>query len=337
MQGGRRGGGSFFGYDPFADFGGFGGLGSHSNMLSSFFGGRDPFDDPFFTRPFGSPFASMFEPGVFGPNSSPFAGAAPSGFIEHQEPQHNKRRGPVIEEINSDDEKVEGESASKTKDNPRKHLKLDKQPYVEVPDDEADGGRNKHILHRNEFSNIRQPQSQSQSFTFQSSTVSYGGTNGAYYTKSMTKRTGSDGVSFEEFKEADSTTGHANHRVSRGLHDMGHTLSRKLNHDGRVDSMQMLHNLNEDELTGFEQAWEGSAGRHLSGWRQSLEGGNNTGKVEPSGGGQVDRRGWALPSTQRVEHPGSGNPRMVNGNEAAYMPRTGRRAADRGSYGRTRA
>ena len=36
---------------------------------------------------------------------------------------------------------------------------------------------------------------QAQSFTFQSSMVTYGGSNGAYYTSSTTKRTGSDGVS----------------------------------------------------------------------------------------------------------------------------------------------
>lgn len=33
------------------------------------------------------------------------------------------------------------------------------------------------------------------SFTFQSSSVSYGGANGAFYTTSNTRRTGSDGVS----------------------------------------------------------------------------------------------------------------------------------------------
>lgn len=90
---------------------------------------------------------------------------------------------------------------------------------------------------------------QAHSFTYQSSTVTYGGSNGAYYTNSMTKRTGSDGVSknaevfliknklllilsltiivcylgfqlrFEEYKEADSVTGQAAHRLSRGIHD----------------------------------------------------------------------------------------------------------------------
>lgn len=36
---------------------------------------------------------------------------------------------------------------------------------------------------------------QAHSFTFQSSTVTYGGSNGAYYTASTTRRAGSDGVS----------------------------------------------------------------------------------------------------------------------------------------------
>lgn len=36
---------------------------------------------------------------------------------------------------------------------------------------------------------------QAQSFTFQSSSVTYGGSNGAYYTSSTTRRAGSDGVS----------------------------------------------------------------------------------------------------------------------------------------------
>lgn len=40
----------------------------------------------------------------------------------------------------------------------------------------------------------RQMQPQNCSFSFQSSTVTYGGANGAYYTSSMTRRTGSDGV-----------------------------------------------------------------------------------------------------------------------------------------------
>lgn len=43
--------------------------------------------------------------------------------------------------------------------------------------------------------NRAQRQPQAHSFTFQSSSVTYGGANGAYYTTSKTRRTGSDGVS----------------------------------------------------------------------------------------------------------------------------------------------
>lgn len=39
-------------------------------------------------------------------------------------------------------------------------------------------------------------QPQAHTFTYQSSTVTYGGINGAYYTASNTRRTGSDGVSW---------------------------------------------------------------------------------------------------------------------------------------------
>lgn len=58
--------------------------------------------------------------------------------------------------------------------------------------------RSKQIHYGNEFGQRQmqhfQPQPQGQSFTFQSSTVTYGGANGAYYTSSRTRRTGSDGV-----------------------------------------------------------------------------------------------------------------------------------------------
>lgn len=194
---GRRGrDNNFSDFDPFAGFGGFGSMGGPQSMISSFFGGRDPFDDPFFSRPFGS----MFESSFFGGNGTPFPGAPQPGFIEQESPA-NKRRGPVIEELNSDDEHTEDGGSKKTKDNSRKHSRLAGEPYVEIPDDVPDGGadgRNRQIQHRNEFSNMMnnaQRPSQSRCYTFQSSTVSYGGANGAYYSKSMAKRAGSDGVS----------------------------------------------------------------------------------------------------------------------------------------------
>jgi myeloid leukemia factor 1 len=60
------------------------------------------------------------------------------------------------------------------------------------------GKKIRHLPGRNEYNrfNAQQPQPQTRSFSFQSSTVSYGGPNGAYYTSSKTRRTGSDGVSF---------------------------------------------------------------------------------------------------------------------------------------------
>ncbi|KAE8809620.1 Superkiller viralicidic activity 2-like protein 2 [Hordeum vulgare] len=49
--------------------------------------------------------------------------------------------------------------------------------------------------------------------------------------------------------------------------------------DGKVDSTQILHNLNEDELPGFEESWKGNAGQHLPGWNQNagISNGDNSG------------------------------------------------------------
>ncbi|CAI0413513.1 unnamed protein product [Linum tenue] len=220
MQGGRGGGDPFsgFGGDPFAGFGGFGGFGGRRSMLSGIFEGRNPFDDPFFTRPFGGM------------------------YIEHQAPVPNRSQGPIIEELESDDEKQDADK--ERKENSRKHGRSGKGPYVEEVDEEYEGKRNRH----NNFSRVQSKPPQSQSFVFQSSSVSYGGAGGTYYTSSKTRRTGSDGVTYEESKEADSSTGKASHRISRGLHNKGHTIARKLNSDGNVDSQQILHNLEQGEL-----------------------------------------------------------------------------------------
>uniref|UniRef100_A0A453G6Z5 Uncharacterized protein n=1 Tax=Aegilops tauschii subsp. strangulata TaxID=200361 RepID=A0A453G6Z5_AEGTS len=123
-------------------------------------------------------------------------------------------------------------------------------------------------------------QPHSRSSTYQSSTVTYGGINGAYYTASKTRRSGSDGITIEESKEADTTTKEGTHRISRGIHDKGHSVTRKLKSDGKVDSTQILHNLNEDELPGFEESWKGNAGPHLPGWNQNagISNGDNSGK-----------------------------------------------------------
>ncbi|XP_056690850.1 uncharacterized protein [Spinacia oleracea] len=48
----------------------------------------------------------------------------------------------------------------------------------------------------------------------------------------------------DDCKEADKRTDEATHRISRGLYEKGHSVTRKLNSDGNVD-IQTLYNLNE--------------------------------------------------------------------------------------------
>ncbi|XP_028807296.1 uncharacterized protein LOC114762009 [Neltuma alba] len=302
MQRGRGGRDPFFDFgSPFGDFGSpfgdFGSFGPPGSLLSNFFGDRNPFDDPFFTRPFGG----MLESSIFGPPRDLFPNMHPSGYLEHQAPASRSSRGPVIEELDADDEKEDSEQSKGKR--PRNSQPGDK-PLVMHPDDEDEGNRRKYLQSRNEFNRFNdigsQPQGpQGHSFCFQSSSVSYGGPNGAYYTSSRTRRTGSDGVSFEESKEANSATREASHRISRGLHNKGHSLNRKLNSDGNVESMQTLHNLNEDELSGFEEAWQGKAQKYLPGWAGNVGAGCSR-QIEQGGQG-----GWALPSTEGANRMGT--------------------------------
>lgn len=156
MQGGGRGRGNgdpFFGFnDPFTGFGG---------GMPSLFGGRDPFDDPFFTNPFGgmlqqpnpfghsggSPFGSnLFGPygnpfgsSLFGPNGNPFMDSHAPRIHEHRQFLPNSSTGPIIEEQNSDDEKDEPEAGHGRKENSRQHSRYARQPYVEQPYERTEG------------------------------------------------------------------------------------------------------------------------------------------------------------------------------------------------------
>ncbi|XP_031269749.1 uncharacterized protein LOC116128189 isoform X2 [Pistacia vera] len=232
--------------DPFAIFQGFGGFGSHRSMMPSLFRGRDPFDDPFFTRPFG-----FSEPSMFGQRTS-----------SRNAPQTNEAKGIVIEELNSDEEgeKEEDIGSGDEKDNHKIRSGSSKEPFVEHPDDvDADERKSKSVNHINHHNKVEGTQSQAHSSSFQTCRVTYGGVDGAYYTSTRTRRAGNDGMVLEESKEADTTTGQATHRISKGIHDKGHSVTRKLNADGKVDAVQTLHNLNEDELAGFEESWRGNA------------------------------------------------------------------------------
>ena len=110
-------------------FGDIGGFRPHRSMASSIFGGRDPFDDPFFTRPFNS----VFEPSMFGSRAS-----------ASESPRVHESKGPVIEELNTDDE-GEGEEeggntdAGEKNDKARKNSGANENPLVEHPDDQVDG------------------------------------------------------------------------------------------------------------------------------------------------------------------------------------------------------
>ncbi|CAL5364805.1 unnamed protein product [Camellia sinensis] len=78
----------------------------------------------------------------------------------------------------------------------------------------------------------------------------------------------------------------------REMHEgRGHSVARKLNSDGKVDTMQALHNLNEDKLASFEQSWKGNAERHLPSWDDGF---NFHGTTGASSSG---RRGWASGSS----------------------------------------
>ncbi|KAL3331203.1 hypothetical protein AABB24_034820 [Solanum stoloniferum] len=354
MQGGRDPFSNFG--NPFGSFGGFGGFGGQRSLLPGLFGGRDPFDDPFFTNPFGGMFGST----PFGPRGGPFLDSHMTGFLEQhpsvpfqqfsvpfqqpsvpfqqpsapfQQPsvpfQQPRSRGPVIEELDSDDEKEKNDIPKEKKQNTRKHARSRTEPFIEYPDDEAGAERrSKQMVSQNDFqraNTVQQPQVRS--FSFQSSTVSYGGANGTYYTSSKTRRSGSDGLTFEESKEANSATGEASHRVSRGIHNKGHSLSRKLDSDGRVDTMQTLHNLNENELDGFEETWKGKARNQLPG----LYGGFNLQGSRSSVHNGANRGGWALPSTESPHHSGNLRPGVGNAAGPSHPMHSQRPKTDAGN------
>ncbi|CAN6191571.1 unnamed protein product [Urochloa humidicola] len=294
MDRGQNGRDDFFGgRDPFAGFGGFG---PQRSLISGLFGGRDPFDDPFFNQPFGGRMMGgpgMFGPSLFGPMGGPFGDMRNDGFIEQAPPRSNGRR-PVITELDEE----EGDNMEQEQSN--------QDSYVQEPDDASDGMEGGQVQPRRDLKRANSGgQPQARTFTYQSSSVTYGGINGAYYTASKTRRSGSDGITVEESKEADTTTKEASHRISRGIHDKGHSVTRKLNSDGKVDTTQVLHNLNEDELAGFEESWKGNAVHHSPGWNQNAGAPNsdNSGNRSSSGRDQRSAWGWALPGTEQGRDP----------------------------------
>ncbi|AQL02270.1 glycine-rich protein [Zea mays] len=338
MDRGQNGRDDVFGRrDPFSGFG----FGPHRSLFSGLLGGRDPFDDPFFTHPFGGRMMGdhdMFVPSPFGPMGGPFGDMRNGGFIEQAPPRGNRRR-PVITEVEEDG----GENAEHGNQQPNQ------DPYVQEPDDgidETEGGQVE--LHRDLSRANSGGQPQARTFTYQSSSVTFGGINGAYYTTSKSRRTGSDGITVEESKEADTTTKEATHRISRGIHDkvdksllcqsciwlikiilnspvhtglctehifdlsidngsknakknfnLGHSLTRKLNSDGKVDTTQTLHNLNEDESSAAYVGPPRSAFSNL----ESSFCWCTAGDRSSNGRDRRSASGWALPGTEQGRDP----------------------------------
>lgn len=308
MQGGRERAESNNLGGPFDGFGAFGGFGPQRSIMSSIFGGRDPFDDPFFIRPFNSMFgSSMFNSG------SPLRDSS----------QISSSKGPIIEELHFDEEEEdefddpsakEGTGISKK----HKHMDSNKQPHVEHPDDKPDEKKSKDLAYRSDYNKIEGSNPQARSVSFQK--VTYGGINGPYYSATTTRRTGSDGAVLEECKQADRTTGQAEHRISRGMLDKGHSVTRRLNSDGKVDTNQILHNLNEDELAGFEQAWKGTAERHFPAWD---DGSTFSGT---GGSGSSRSSGWASGSSLALPFEGfSGRSGRMGAHNEPRMPPSGGR------------
>ncbi|CAN4125830.1 unnamed protein product [Withania somnifera] len=241
---------------PFDRFGG---------IMSSIFGGRDPFDDPFFTRPFpSSSQSSMLHPRT-----------APDDLQ-----QVGESNGPVIQEIDMDDEEEallepeeeDGDVNGSNKKRDRAYA--NRNPLVEHPEDQTNDhskskSLSKDVTHGMKDMKLEGSQSKTQGMSYRR--VTYGGIDGTYYTATTTRRTGSDGRVLEESKQADRTTGQATHRISRGIQDKGHSLTRKLASDGKVDTVQMLHNLEEDELAGFEQTWNDDATKETHGSKSGFD------------------------------------------------------------------
>ncbi|KAK8268812.1 hypothetical protein V6Z12_D11G090900 [Gossypium hirsutum] len=291
--------------EPFDAFRRFGSFGSHNGMMSSLFGGKDPFDDPVFSRPF----SSIFEPSIFDQSTT-----------SREAPKGNGGKGIVIEELNSDGEEDKEKDEGNTE-----HDGSGKEPFVEHLDE-------------NEYDKVKGSKAQAPNFSFQTSRVTYGGVDGTYYTSTRSRKTGSDGVVIEERKEADTTTGQATHRISRGIHDkiyfhaviwnqfislplvlgvsfastafhlfvhFRHSVTRKLSSDGKVDTTQTLHNLNEDELADFEKAWEGNSQGHLTGWSDGFSAPAKAGSGTSEQMGVAVKNSWRLPYREQARNMGN--------------------------------
>ncbi|KAH7415107.1 hypothetical protein KP509_14G027600 [Ceratopteris richardii] len=292
-QGRRRPRSGFadFGSDPF-----FGGMMGSSSFFDDFFN-RDPFNDPFFNRPMGM--GLLGGGGLFG-RMNPFGMGMsslfdrsefftrPDGSFLDQQPyqqpaqiaQPLSRRGPIIEELTEDTEET---------DNGRAQNK--EHPIVEHPEDDEEAGQM--LQHRDvppqarclqafndrypqRSSNMQQSNRSYQNYSFQSSSMSFGGSGGSFYSSSSMRRVGPDGIVQEEHVERDSS-GKESRTSARGLRDQIHAVTKRRNTvSGPETTVETLRNLEPEEVPHFDARWEAQAQRNLQGWNrgraQALEG-----------------------------------------------------------------
>ncbi|XP_057500608.1 uncharacterized protein LOC130784663 isoform X1 [Actinidia eriantha] len=143
--------------------------------------------------------------------------------------------------------------------------------------------------------------------------LAYGCLNGMYYTASVTRKSGNDGVVMMEINEEDKTVGQALNTISRGIHDKGHSVSTKHTPDGKVDTLHTLHNLNEDEIAGFEEIWKANEQNLPSDWNSSFNLLENADGSDSNWKWWPTWSGWALPPTVHSADAGANLPYLEAG------------------------
>ncbi|GFP95008.1 hypothetical protein PHJA_001645200 [Phtheirospermum japonicum] len=87
----------------------------------------------------------------------------------------------------------------------------------------------------------------------------------------------------------------ANLKISNAnVLELGHSVTTKQFSNGKVNSMQTLHNLQEDELTGFQENWKMNADKVLPGWNDGFNLLENAGVNSNAWGDFFGRTGLGL-------------------------------------------
>ncbi|KAI5059859.1 hypothetical protein GOP47_0026178 [Adiantum capillus-veneris] len=245
------------------------GFRSRNGFFSDFLE-KDPFDDPFFTWPFGNMFPSM------GEFFEPVQHRQSQRHFDRRLQEKQGSRGVVIEELADDHEVAKAAR-------PRSH----REPIVEHPDDIA-------VQRDNSVGDGLK--SFTQSFSF--SSVTYGGPQGTYYKSSAMRRAGGDGL-FEEIREEkDSLNGHEASEIHRGLRNKGHAVACKKSATGKEDYVETLHNLTEEEKKEFDETWKKQAKKYLPGFSKSRGTMLENNESEQDNGEAVDSSSSTKPAKQ---------------------------------------